>query len=79
MGANPCRNMGGLMNIDHPYDLKRLLLAYRDGHKSLTQECFLGNEKDYRCPLCQSVDEVFGYDAHENALDELLYELRNRA
>lgn len=54
-----------------------LLLAYRDGHKVGSQECYADDAGDFRCDICKEVDRLCGDDQMVGKLDKMLSQLRS--
>lgn len=63
---------------DDALEYIQLLLAYRDGHKVGSQECYVDDSGDFRCEICQEVDRRCGDDKMIGKLDTMLSQLRSK-
>lgn len=63
---------------DDALEYIQLLLAYRDGHKVETQECYVDDSGDFRCEICREVDRRCGDDKMIGKLDHMLFGLRSK-
>ena len=62
---------------DDALEYIQLLLAYRDGHKVGSQECYVDDSGDFRCEICKEIDRRCGDDKMIGKLDSMLASLRS--